>query len=169
MDSFEHMSSVCWSPAGRPMAINGAILAEIPVWIDVQLGGIKSIFIQVQITMKFGFLQLHSPWIDRVQGKRERLWNQVSWKFLQSHESRLTEDQGWEPGTLTGGCGWTGSQGAMCFLWRMGLAVTFEKSSMQDSSDPPRQGPYNPPLWSFLTKSHCDRSVSTWGPSGKET
>lgn len=33
------------------MAINGAVLAEIPVWIDVQLGGIKSIFIRVQITV----------------------------------------------------------------------------------------------------------------------
>lgn len=53
--------------------------------------------------VKFGFLQLPSPWIDRVQGKRERLWNQVSWKFLQSHGSRLTEDQGWEPGTQVPG------------------------------------------------------------------
>ena len=44
-------------------------------------------------------------------------------------------------------------QGATCFLCRLGFALTLEKNYMQNASEPPRQGPYNPPLWSFITRS----------------
>ena len=56
----------------------------------------------------------------------------------------MAKEQGREPVTL---------QGREPHGFSEGWALTFEKNYMQNASDPPRQGPYNPPLWSFIARS----------------
>ena len=98
--------------------------------------------------VKFGLLQLPRPWLSRVQRRRVEASNSSEAEPEPSPKTRVKVGQG----TGLGTCDMT-RQGATCFLCRLGFALTLEKNYMQNASEPPRQGPYNPPLWSFITRS----------------
>ena len=97
---------------------------------------------------KFGLLQLPRPWLSRVQRRRVEASNLSEAEPEPSAKTRVKVGQGTGLGTCD-----TTRQGATWFLWRLGFALTLEKNYMQNASEPPRQGPYNPPLWSFITRS----------------
>lgn len=141
------LSVTMWKSSWK--AMDEAVWAGICIWIVIQLGGIKGIFTQIQVTMwclSFCSCSAHEYTGQGRRGEASKL-SEVELP------ARPSVKAGWRTRLGIRNTRKMDSQGTTQFLWRMRFAFTFDKSYMKHSPDHPRQGPYNPLLWSFITKS----------------